>query len=292
MNSRGGGPPFPSPSLAFTLASTALFISTLVVPILAEGSIIGVAVGAVLGLGGIGVLVARVVPEPSAQRLGLTPFPLSALAPIGLLLPAVLLVSEVDNWIRIAFAAKQSQTLGVATIPAPEAILLAVLLSPVLEEFFFRGVLLQGCVSALGRARAALYVAALQVVLVPSIVILDAFSGKPPSTAALVSQGVGALLMGIVYGSMRLATGSLLPSIVLSGGIAALGIAAGAFPDRMAIAGFNAPGATTSLAVLVPAAASVAAGVWLLMQQLAAAPALPPIPPPAPEDDEEPGALF
>ncbi len=292
MTVRGEGPPFPTPSLAFTLAATALFIATLVVPILAEGSIIGVAIGAVIGLGGVGVLAAQRVPEPAAQRLGLAPFPVSALAPISLLLPAVLLVSEIDNWIRIAFAAKPSAALGVATLAPLETILLGVFLSPVLDEFLFRGVLLQGCVSALGRVRAVLYVAALQVVLVPSIVILDALAGNSPSTAPLVSQAAGTFLLGIVYGFMRLATGSLLPGIVLSGGIAALGFAAGAFPDRVAIAGFNAPGATTPLVVLIPAAASVAAGVWLLLRGLALAPALPPIPPPAPEDDEEPGSLF
>jgi membrane protease YdiL (CAAX protease family) len=292
MNLRGEGPPFPNPSLAFTLAATAMFVSTLVVPILAKGSIIGVAIGAVLGLGGFGVLAAQRVPEPAAQRLGLAPFPLRALAPMALLLPAVLLVSEIDNWVRIAFSAKPSATLGVASVAPLETILLGVFLSPVLEEFFFRGVLLQGCVSALGRVRAVLYVAALQVVLVPSIAFLDAFSGSTPSTAALVSQAVGTVLMGIVYGSLRLATGSLLPGIALSGAVAALGFAAGAFPDRIAIPGFNAPGATTPLAMLVPAAASVAAGAWLLLRQLERAPALPPIPQPAPEDDEEPGGLF
>jgi membrane protease YdiL (CAAX protease family) len=292
VSARGEGPPFPSPSLAFTLAATALFVSMLFVPILADGEVVGAALGVVLGLGGIGVLAARAVPEPAAQRLGLVPLPPSALAPILLLLPAAFLVSEVDNWIRIAFAAKQAETLGVPTIPPLETILLAVLLSPVLEEFFFRGVLLQGCVSALGRARAVLYVAALQIVLVPSIVVLDALSGNPPSTASLVSQGAGTLLLGIAYGLVRLATGSLLPSILLSGAVTALGVAAGAFPDRVAIAGFNAPGATTSLAVMIPAAASVATGVWLLLRQLEHAPALPPIPPPVPEDDEQAGGLF
>jgi membrane protease YdiL (CAAX protease family) len=286
------GPPFPNPSLAFTLAATALFVSTLLVPLLAEGRVAGIALGVVLGLGGVGVLAARAVPEPSAPRLGLAPFPLSAIAPVALLLPAALLVSEVDNWIRIAFAAKQAETLGVPTVRPLETLALAVLLTPVLEEFFFRGVLLQGCVSALGRLRAVLYVAALQIVLVPSFVIMDLLGAKTPLTALLVSQGTGALLLGIVLGIVRLATGSLLPCIVLSAGITALGVAAEAMPDRIAIPGYNALGATTPLAVLIPAAASVAAGVWLLLRQLERAPELPPIPPPAPEDDEEPGPLF
>jgi len=289
MRGRDAGPPFPNPWLAFTLATTALFVS--LVPAVAGGGILGLAIGSVLGFGGIGVLAARLVPEPTAERLGLAPFPLRAVAPILLLLPAVLLVSELDNWIRIAFAAKQSETLGVATLPALEAIVLAALLNPVLEEFFFRGVLLQGCVSALGRWRALLYVAALQIALAPMIAGFDSFSAEP-STALIVSQGAATFLMGLAYGLTRLATRSLLPSIVLSGGVTSLGIAAGAFADRLAIPGFNAPGPTTPPVYLIPAAASVALGVWLLTEQLAREPELPPIPPPAPEDDEEPGPLF
>jgi membrane protease YdiL (CAAX protease family) len=288
MSARGARPPFPNPSLAFTLAVAATLLATLFV---ASGSVVGAALGSALGFGGIGVLAARAVPEPAAARLGLAPFPLRAIAPVLLLVPAVLLVSELDNWIRLAFAALPSQALGVPSVPAPEAIVFAALLDPVLEEFFFRGVLLQGCASALGRWRAILYVAALQIVLVPSIAIVDAFSDKP-STAIIVSQGTGTLVLGIGYGLLRLATGSLLPAIVLSGLVTGLGIAAGAFPDRIPIPGFNAPGATTPLAYLMPAAASVALGVWLLLGQLTRAPALPPIPPAAPEDDEEAGPLF
>jgi membrane protease YdiL (CAAX protease family) len=289
MNARGEGRPFPNPSLAFTLATTALVVS--LVPTLAGGGVVGIAIGSALGFGGIGVLAARLVPEPAAERLGLAPFPLRAIAPILLLAPAVLIVSELDNWIRIAFSAPQSETLGVAAVPALEAIVFAALLNPVLEEFFFRGVLLQGCASVLGRWRALLYVAALQIALVPALVFVDAFSVKP-STAPIVSQGAGTVLFGLAYGLVRLATRSLLPSIVLSGAIASLGLAAGALADRVPIPGFNAPGATTPLVYLIPALASVALGVWLLTEQLAREPELPPIPPPAPEDDEEPGPLF
>jgi membrane protease YdiL (CAAX protease family) len=289
MSARGG-PPFPDPSRAFTLAATALFLSLL--PLLAGNSVVAAALGSALGLGGVGVLAARLVPEPTAERLGLAPFPARAIAPVLLLAPVVLLVSELDNWIRIAFSAPASEALGKALLPAPEAILLAALLSPVLEEFFFRGVLLQGCVSALGRTRAVLYVAALQIVLVPSLAILDAFASEKPSTAVIVSQGLGTFTLGALYGLVRLATRSLLPGVVLSGVVTGLGIAAGALAERAPIPGFNAPGATTPLVVLLPAAASVALGVRLLLQQLATAPALPPVPPTQTKDDEEPGSLF
>jgi membrane protease YdiL (CAAX protease family) len=185
-----------------------------------------------------------------------------------------------------------SETLGIASLPPPEAVVLAALLNPVLEEFFFRGVLLQGSVSALGRWRAIVYVAALQIVLVPALTIVYAASDEPKLAVAIASQGVAALLFGIASGLLRLATGSLLPSIALSALVTSLGVAAGALAERLPIPGFNAPGATTPLLYLTPAAGAVALGVWLLMQQLAREPALPPIPPPMPEDDEQAGSLF
>jgi membrane protease YdiL (CAAX protease family) len=287
MSPLGAGPPFPGPSLAFTLAAMA----SLVV-MLASGSVAGAAIGSALAFGGIGVLVARRVPEPAAERIGLTPFPLRAAAPVLLLVPLVLLVSEIDNWIRIAFAAAPSQQLGMTTLPALELVVLGALLNPVLEEFFFRGVLLQGCASALGRWRALFYVACLQVVLVPTLAILYAFGGEKPATALIVSQAVGTVLVGIACGLLRLATGSLLASIGFSSAVASLGFAAGVLAERVPVPGFNAPGATTPLAYLMPAAASVALAVWLLAERLAQQPALPPIPPLAPKDDEEQDSLF
>ncbi len=290
MNGRPVGNPFPNPSTAFTLAAAALFIAF----VLASGfggGIAAMAVGSVLGFGGLGFLAARAVPEPVAARLGLTPFPLRALAPVALLIPAAFVVSELDNWIRLAFAAGQSESLGKPQFAALEAVVFAVLLQPVLEEFFFRGVLLQGCVSTLGRWRGLILVAALQIVLLPSSLLIQAFADES-QLASIASGGARTLVLGVLLGLLRLATGSLLPGIALSCCVSALGFAAGAFPDRLGVPGFNAPGDTTPLAVMLPATLAVAFGVWLLVNQLEREPELPPIPPPQPEDDEEPGPLF
>jgi membrane protease YdiL (CAAX protease family) len=289
MSARGGGAPFPGPSLALTLSVLAGFVAG---AFALGGSVVGAAFGAVLGFGGLGFLAARRVPDPSAQRLGLTPFPARAVAPVLLLAPAVLLVSELDNWLRIAFSVPQQEALGVATLPAPEAVVLAALLVPVLEEFFFRGVLLQGSASAFGRWRAILYVAALQILLVPALVIVYAASDDPRLAVSVASHGISTFGIGIACGLLRLATGSLLPCIALSAATTSLGVAAGALAERVPIPGFNAPGATTPAIYLVPAAVSVALGVWLLTRQLAREPALPAIPPRGAEDDEEPGSLF
>lgn len=289
MSARGSGAPFPNPSLALTLSVLAGFVAG---AFALGGSIVGAAFGAVIAFGGLGFLVGRRVPEPAAQRLGLMAFPARALAPVLLLAPVVLLVSELDNWLRIAFSAPPAEGLGVASLPPPEAIVLAALLNPVLEEFFFRGVLLQGSASALGRWRAILYVAALQVLLVPALVIVYAASDDPKLAVTVASHGTSTFGIGVACGLLRLASGSLLPGIALSVATTSLGIAAGALAAAMPIPGFNAPGATTPLLYLAPAAACVALGVWLVTEQLARAPELPPIPSAVAEDDGEPGGLF
>jgi membrane protease YdiL (CAAX protease family) len=286
VSARDAGRPFPDASLALTLAVVATFVAMSM-----ADDVAGAAIGGALAFGGIGTLVARRVPEPAPLRLGLTPFPLRALAPVLLLVPITLLVSEIDNRLRLAFAAPPAQGLGVASVPAPEMILFMVLLNPVLEEFFYRGVLLQGCASALGRARAIAYVAALQILLVPAQTIALAGSAEPKLAVSAASQGVGILIAGTLCGLARVATGSLLPSVALNALIAGVGVASGALAERAPIPGFNAAGATTPAVYLVLAAASVALGVWLLARQLGREPELPPIPPPEPED-EEPGPLI
>ncbi|MBM4383190.1 MAG: CPBP family intramembrane metalloprotease [Deltaproteobacteria bacterium] len=283
MSSQAPGPPFPTPGLAFGLAGLAAF-AMLALTAGFGGGTAAFAFASVAALGGLGTLAARYVPEPAPLRLGLTALSLSALPLVLLLLPVVLLTSEADNWIRIALDAKQSAELGKPKALPVEEILTAVLLLPIVREFFLRGVLLQGCVSALGRARGIALIAFLQALL---------FSpGDPAQPAMLASAAAQGLVLGGLLGALRLATGSILPCIALEAGTTAIGVAATVYPHLAPIPGFNAPGDTTPLSVLAPAALSVAAGIWLLAQQLEREPELPPIPPPAPEDDEEPGSLF
>jgi membrane protease YdiL (CAAX protease family) len=277
------GRPFPSPSLAFALAALAMLGIAGIAGAFGGGAA-PYAFATALGFGGLGTLAARFVPEPAPLRLGLTPFPARAALPVLLLLPSALLVSEIDNWIRLALGAAQIEGLGKPQQPALEEILLIVLLLPVVREFFFRGVLLQGCASALGRVRGVALVALLQALL---------FAEGDASTAAgALSALAQTLVLAGALCTLRLASGSLLPCIAFSGGLAAIGVAAGMFPDRVAIPGFNAPGSTTPLVYSIPALASVAFGIWLLARQLAQEPDLPPIPPPKAEDDEESGPLF
>ena len=65
---------------------------------------------------------------------------------------------------------------------------------------------------------------------------------------------------------MRLASGSILASVLLLTAIEASGVLAHALRETVPIPGFNAGGAHTPLSFLLPAALSVAAGVLLLVR--------------------------
>ena len=279
------GEPFPSPLTALGLALAApLIITAVLLPFESKPPIAAQAFALVLGFGALGTLAARFVPAPADSRLGLRPVPLRAILPVALLLPSAFLLSELDNWIRLALHAQPVPGLGSVRMPALDVLLLGVLLYPVLQEFFFRGVLQQGCVARLGARGGVLLVAMLQCLFGVGLLGSDLATGLSQTSQAFV----GALLLG----SLRLATGSLLPGIAFASALEALGMAGAAFPDRFPIAGFNAPGATTPLVVLLPAAASVALGIRLLAAELAKQPPLPPIPLAQPKDDEEAGPFF
>ena len=125
-----------------------------------------------------------------------------------------------------------------------------------LEEFFFRGVIQQGVVAALGTRGGIVFTAALFALVRTSLFASDAYHAT--------SFGLQALGLGVLLGFVRLASGSILASALLLSAIEASGVLAHAFRETVPIPGFNAGGAHTPLSFLLPAALSVAAGVWLL----------------------------
>jgi membrane protease YdiL (CAAX protease family) len=168
----------------------------------------------------------------------------------------VLLVSELDNWIALAFpgakddAPSDASPGGLATL---EWVLFDVLLRPVLEEFFFRGVVQQGAVAVLGPARGVLHTAVLF-----ALVRIGVFGADAYHTATLAAQ---ALAIGVLLGYVRLASGSILACVLLQAALEASGVAAMFLRDAVPIPGFNAAGAHTPLTWLAPAAAAVVLGV-------------------------------
>ena len=258
-----GSPPSPSPLGAITLTGLAWSVMVLVTVLAtpATGGTLGLALGTALGLGGAGTLAARAISAPAERRIGLCGFAPRVLLPMLLLVPSVLLASELDNWIaRLlpgADPAAQGEPApdGLATL---ELVLFSVLLRPVLEEFFFRGVVQQGVVAALGPGRGVVLAALLFALVRASFGLGDAYR--------VLTLGAQALCDGLLLGGLRLASGSILPGIALQMLAGAVGFGALAAKEWLPIPGFNGGGDHTPVAWLAPAALSVAAGLALLLR--------------------------
>ncbi len=263
-------PPVPRPVGAVTLtllawATATIFWAALVA---AAGHWVALAVGLVAGYGGIGTLAARSVPPPADARIGLRGFAPSHVAALALLLPAVLLTSEIDNWVRPLVPPLAPPAEGAP--PPPDAELLpylaiefaiaSVLLRPVLEEFFFRGVVQQGVVQALGPRRG---------VALTTLCFALAAGGfaLPMGPELAASAAAQALFLGPLLGLLRLSSGSVLSPMLAQIGLAVTGTLAVAARETLPIPGFNTEDGHTPLAWLLPAALSVAAAVWVCARE-------------------------
>jgi membrane protease YdiL (CAAX protease family) len=254
--------PTPRPLGAVVLTAFAWSVLVLVTALAtpAAGGTLGLALGMLLGFGGAGTLAARVMPPPAAARIGLGGFAPRLLLPLALLLPVVLLLSELDNQIlaHLFGGAKPTPPAReVGPLDTLEWVLFGVLLRPVLEEFFFRGVVQQGVVSALGTGGGVLLTAALF-----ALVRTSPFVEQPAYYA--VTVGAQAFALGVLLGFVRLASGSILAGMLLLCGVEALGLLAPALAETLPIPGFNADGPHTPLEWLTSATLSVAAAAALL----------------------------
>jgi membrane protease YdiL (CAAX protease family) len=255
--------PTPRPLAAIVLTAFAWSVLVLVTSLVTPetGGTLGLALGMLLGFGGAGTLAARGVPPPAERRIGLVGFAPRLLLPLLLLLPVVLLASELDNQVAAAWFpdANPLPDPALGPLDALEWVLFGVLLRPVLEEFFFRGVLQQGVVAALGPARgvglAALLFAAVRTSL---------FAGSAYHTT---SFGLQWLALGALLGFVRHQTGSILASALLLSALEAAGVAAYSLREALPIPGFNTGSGHTPLSLLLPAALSVAVGIRLLARE-------------------------
>jgi membrane protease YdiL (CAAX protease family) len=260
---------FPGPLQAALLVLLAALLSSLVAVSLlgfvTPTAALGIA--SVVGLGAAGALGAANVPPPHAERVGLRGLRARHLAPIALLLPIALVASEIDNEVQAFFPAPDAPVVVEqvlervptdTSLALAESLVVAVGLVPVVEEWFFRGVIQQGLVASLGAPAG-----------VAGTALLFAIGHGGPGLSA---QSLGALLaqafaLGLAFGLARHATGSILAPIALHVGVNGAGVLALAFPQALAIAGYNAPGAHTPLPWLLGALLSVAAGAWLLLRE-------------------------
>lgn len=251
--------PAPRPFGALLLTvfawSVLVLVTALATP--ATGGTLGLALGLLLGFGGAGTLAARALPPPADLRIGLVGFAPRLLPALALLLPAVLLVSELDNQVaeRLFAGAQPAATdAKLGPLDTLEWVLFGVLLRPVLEEFFFHGVVQQGVVAALGPVRGVLFTAVLFALVRTSLFTSDAYHAT--------SFGLQAFALGALLGYVRLASGSILAGALLLAAIEGAGVLSHELRDALPIPGFNAPGAHTPAAWLLPAAVSVAAGLY------------------------------
>jgi membrane protease YdiL (CAAX protease family) len=266
--------PFPTPLNAALITMMGIFFTTAIAVMVSDWATPTAAVGiaTVLGLGGAGLLGATNIPPPHAERVGLRGLRRQQLLPLLLLLPIALLASEVDNSIGLLFPAPDAQQVVQETIEklptdtslsVLETLIVAVGLVPVVEEWFFRGVLQQGLVASMGAVGGVLVTALF-------FALGHGAGMSPQAWGALVAQ---TLVLGVTFGYARHRTGSLLAPILLHIGVNGIGVAAMAAPLLIAIPGYNAPGEHTPLSVLLPAIVSVAVGAWLLSKEIV--PAIP-----------------
>lgn len=235
---------------------------------------IALGVGLTVGYGGLGTLAAQQVAPPADARLGLRGCAPAWLLPVLLFVPVVLLVSELDNVAHVLFppapaaapapdAPAVRALLSLATpLDLLESAVLVVGLAPLLQEWFFRGVLQQGLVAHLG-TRGGVVLTALLSALATSAPVV-AF---PIWVAALL----GAFAMGLLQGALRVASGSIVPAVLLHMAASAGGLFAEAFADRLPIPGFNAPGPHSPPVLLAAALASCVLGVAVLRRLAARA---------------------
>ena len=277
---------FPSPMAAAMLSLAGLFASSFVASLaLASGLVdpsslmAAMGIGYALGLGGVATLATRRVPEPQNLRLGLQGFSPTILGAMICLLPVVLLVSEIDNYWKIIMPITPEfqelrQELEALMNPnsayaLAETATVALGIVPIVEGFFFFGLVMQGLVARLGRGRGLLLTAVLY-----SLVHFPA-SGAPGDTLVPLTSW---LVLGGLMGLARLASGSILPSILLASLFSAIHLAADWGAESFPIPGFKAPGAHTSSFLLLIALSSVALGVRQLWQEALTQPIEIPIP--------------
>lgn len=230
----------------------------------AAGHWAALGIGITLGYGATGTLAARAVPEPAADRIGLREFAPPFAAAALLLVPLPLLTSELDNLLfplLPAFPAPaeppaEPDDPALVRLALLEAGIVTILLRPILEEFFFRGVIQQGVVAIHG---------AVTGVVVTSVLYAGTVGGLtlPFGPEAALRSVPQAAATGLLLGYLRLASGSVAVPILMRILFAGLGLASVAFAAAPEIPGFNAPGDHTPLSITLPALLSVTAGTAL-----------------------------
>jgi membrane protease YdiL (CAAX protease family) len=274
---------FPGPIAATTLTIGSIFAVVFVMQFVVillgiKPSIASLGIAEVVGIGAVARFATQRVPPPHRERIGLRGFDSSFIAMLIFLLPIVVLLSEVDNLLRIVapppqiseeLQKLQDEFMGTGWLAGVETVVVAVGIAPILEEWFFRGVIQQGLVARLDRSRGVILTAGLYAVV---------HVGPAPSVSGSLPPFVASFLLGLVLGTLRLATGSVLAPILLSAGTAALGLILLESSSSFGIEGLSAPGTHTPMLILMPSIFSVLWALFALIAQARQAPRSIPLP--------------
>jgi hypothetical protein len=308
--------PYPDVRSAFTLTLLAMLAAAFTgVAFIDFGLLAAVGIGQAIGVGAVATMGAKRVAEPQAERLGLRALDLKHVPAILCLAPAVLLVSELDN-----FAADWSDTPSPVEISAEEpdgadfdsmstldetssdaviekegsremqgapefeqasdgeleselqtplinpddpwsllsAFIVMVGISPVVEEFLFRGVIQQGLVQRLGLIRGVTMVALLWTLLRPAPIA---------GFSRFVAAAMASFALGWALGIVRIATRSILGSILLAASWATIGLASIALEGRTPLPGMNIQGTHLPWSVTLASALLVGWAGWTIYQE-------------------------
>jgi len=279
---------FPGPIASLLLLMAAMMITSIGILLQIDpretGAVAGigpVAIALTIGFGGVASAAVRFVPPPHPERLGLRVFEAHHLPWLLALVPFVIVASELDNVLASLLPAAADASASFAeesALAIAQEAIARVGLMPVVTEWFFRGVILQGAVAHLGRGGGLFFTAVLSALLMPPMA----------SSAPLVAVGIS-LLFGLLLGAVRLATGSLLASILLHASWQAIIVAAASLAGRFPIDGLNVPGTHTAPLLLGASLGSVAWGLWMLWHTEPPTPLVLPIPEPTARGDDEGG---
>lgn len=297
--------PYPDIRSAFTLTLLAMLAAAFTgIAFIDFGILAAVGIGQAIGVGAVATMGAKRVAEPQAVRLGLRALDTRAIPVILCLAPAILVVSELDNFAtdwsgsatpteisrptenveepeapivveeveekiednpgeRIAIdEAPREPTAPLINTDDPWSLLSAFVvmvgISPVVEEFLFRGVIQQGLVARMGLLRGVAMVALLWTLLRPApLAGVARFL-----TAAVASFGLGWLL-----GMVRIASRSILGSILLASAWAGVGLIAVALEDRLPLPGMNVEGTHLPWSVTIASVLLVGWAGWAIYQE-------------------------
>ena len=131
-------------------------------------------------------------------------------------------------------------------------------ISPLVEEFLFRGVIQQGLVQRFGLVRGVTAVALLWTLLRPAPIA---------GFARFFAAAIASFGLGWALGIVRIATGSILGSILLASSWAAISLFAIGFADRVELPGMNVDGTHLPWSVTLGSLVIVGWIGWTIYQQ-------------------------